>query len=189
MKELLPEIEVRRARRALDDRTVPNEVVQRVLRAGTLAASCFNNQPWRFVVVQDAQTLDAIREHLSRGNYWARRAPLILAVATDEQLDCRNDDGRAYALFDTGMATANLVLQATREGLIAHPIAGFDAIAVREALHVPETYTVITLVIIGYPGDQGHLNEKHRALETSPRARKPEHTVVFFDRFEERDNA
>lgn len=189
MGNVLREIELRRARRALDNRTVPRDVVQRVLHAGTLAASCFNNQPWRFVVVEGALALDRVREHLSTGNYWAKRAPLVIAVATKEDLDCRNDDGRAYALFDTGMATGNLILQATKEGLIAHPIAGFNAVAVRDALGFPDEYTVITLVIVGYPGDSEDLNEKHRRLETADRVRKPERQVVFFDRFEDDEHA
>jgi hypothetical protein len=54
-----------------------------------------------------------------------------------------------------------------------HPIAGFDAGKAREVLNLPEGAVLLTLVILGYPGDAGTLNEKHREIEKGPRTRKP----------------
>jgi nitroreductase len=183
MNALLPEIEARRARRALDERLIPEEVVQRMLAAATLAPSCNNNQPWRFVAVRRTEELDKVRENLSGGNYWARKAPLILLVLTQPELDCRLDDRREYALFGTGLAVGNMLLQATREGLIAHPIAGFKPVPLKEALGIPPELILISLVIVGYPGEESGLSEKHRAQEHSPRSRKPLSEVVKYERW------
>jgi nitroreductase len=73
------------------------------------------------------------------------------------------------------------MLQAFKEGLYAHAIAGFDPHKVKEEFHIPEEYIVITLVAIGYPGDDASLNEKHRELEHSPRDRKPEQEVISYN--------
>jgi nitroreductase len=183
MGELLHEIETRRALRALDGRPIPEQVVARMLTAATLAPSCNNNQPWRFLVVRRPEELGKVRDHLSSGNYWARKAPLIVLVLTQPELDCRFDDRRDYALFGTGLAVDNLLLQATREGLIAHPIAGFKPVPIKEALGIPPELILITLVIIGYPGDESGLSEKHRAQEHSPRTRKPLTEVVKYERW------
>jgi nitroreductase len=55
MENLVPELEKRRAKRALSDKPIPQEVVERILKAAILAPSCFNNQPWRFIVAQDPE--------------------------------------------------------------------------------------------------------------------------------------
>jgi nitroreductase len=183
MGELLHEIETRRARRALDGRAIPDETVQRLLTAATLAPSCNNNQPWRFMVVRRPEELEKVRDNLAGGNYWARKAPLIVLVLTQPELDCRLDDRRDYALLGTGMAVGNLLLQATREGLIAHPIAGFKPVPIKEALGIPPELILITLVIVGYPGEESGLSEKHQAQEHSPRSRKAMDEVVKYERW------
>lgn len=183
MEALVPEIAARRARRALDTRPVAPEVIERMLTAAAWAPSCMNNQPWRFVVVSEEPALSRVKEGLSRGNYWAKQAPLIVLVLTRLDLDCRNDDGRDYAFFDTGMASLALMLQAAREGLIAHPIAGFDPVLIKRNLGIPEDMTLLTLINIGYPGAEDHLNEKHREQEHAPRQRKKLSEVTAWNRW------
>lgn len=183
MGRLLPEIEARRARRAIDDTSIPAEVVERIITAATYAPSCNNNQPWRFVVVQRQEELEKVKESLSEGNYWAKRAPLIVLVLTQPELDCRLDDRRDYALFGTGLAVENLVLQAFKEGLIAHPIAGYKPVPIKEALGIPQELILITLIIIAFPGAESFLSEKHLAKEHSPRTRKPREELIRHDRW------
>lgn len=184
MEALVPEIEKRRALRAIDEtRPVPVDVIGRILTAATYAPSCGNMQSWRFVVASEEPTLGLVKQGLSGGNYWAKKAPLIILVLTQVDLDCRRDDGRDYAFFDTGMANMALMMQATREGLIAHPIAGFDAAAVKKSLAIPAEVTLLTLVNIGYPGPEDHLSEKHREQEHGPRVRKDLAEVASWNRW------
>jgi nitroreductase len=178
---MIPEIEKRKARRALSDKPVPAEVLERIMGAAVLAPSCFNNQPWRFVVVEREPYLTAVKAALSENNYWAKPAPVIIVVCTKADLDCAPADGREYASFDTGLAAQNCILQAVKEGLVAHPIAGFSPDNVRSALGIPPDFTVITLIIMGYPGNPSLLNEKHRKAENSERIRLPRHQVVMYD--------
>ncbi len=178
MEELVQEIAMRRARRALSEDSIPEDKLQRIMTAATCAPSCFNNQPWRFVVVTERSKLEALHEALSAGNYWAKKAPALTVVATKPDLDARLSDRREYALFGCGLATENLLIQAVKEGIIAHPIAGFDPLVVKEKLGIPGEYIVIALVVLGFPGDESHLNEKHLALEHGPRQRKPASEVI-----------
>jgi nitroreductase len=68
----------------------------------------------------------------------------------------------------------NLMLQATELGLIAHPIAGFKQVPIKELLAIPDDFTLITLIVLGYPtDDHTALSEKHQLDETSPRLRRP----------------
>ena len=183
MDKLLREIQERRAKRALDTRKVPEDVIKRIMAAATWAPSCFNNQPWRFIVIESEKALDTVKGYLADGNYWAQKSPFIVLAVTENELDCRLSDNRNYALFDVGLAVESLVLQAVKEGLVAHPIAGFKPVPLKKALGIPEEYTLITLVILGYPGDESHLSEKHLELEHGERDRKPLEEVVMFNKW------
>ena len=181
MSELIPEINERRARRALSEKKIPKDIIHRIMTAATYAPSCFNNQSWRFLLVTEEQPLNRIREALSGGNYWAKKAPVIVAVTTNLDFDGRLSDRRDYALFDCGLATENLLLQAFEEGLYGHPMAGFDPLIVKEAFQIPDEFIVITLLALGYPGESSHLSEKHQELELGRRVRKPESEVICYN--------
>lgn len=138
----------RRAYRSFDPVAVTPELLQALAQAASLAPSCFNKQPWRFVAVFDPEVLVRLHGCLSRGNEWAQKASMLLAVCSQRELDCVLGR-REYYLFDTGLATAFLVLQATELGLVAHPFAGYKPERVAEILAIPAEMTVIALVAIG----------------------------------------
>ena len=183
---ILQEIEARRAYRALDGRPIPDEVLTRLVTAGTWAPSCSNNQPWRFVIAAHEPALAAVKATLTKGNYWAQKASAIAALVTSLDWDARLDGGRDLAFFDLGQASMAFQLQAVNEGLRVHPIAGFDPAAAKLALGIPEAAVLVALVILGYPGAPTGLSERHLADETGPRKRKPLDEVFAFDAWSER---
>ncbi len=145
-----------------------------LVESAMLSASCFNNQPWNLVFCAGKESLHAIKAALPKGNAWATRAPLIIVVASRGKDDCQLSDGRDYHMFDCGLAVGQMLLAATELGFIAHPIAGFDPVKVREAVSIPAEFTVITLVICGYHGeDDSLLSDKQRAAEGERPERKP----------------
>jgi nitroreductase len=176
--EIVKEIIARRARRAIDSEPVPESTVLRLFEAAALAPSCSNNQPWRFIAVRSAGKLAAMKDVLTEGNGWGKAAPLIIAVATKPSLDQRSNEGRDYALFDTGLAVQNLLIQATREGLYAHPIEGFNPRKAREIAGLDQDMIVITLIVVGYPGGDSFLSDSQKAREKTERERKPLAEIV-----------
>ncbi len=178
MSGLLKEIEERRANRALSEKEIPVDVIGRLMTAATYAPSCFNSQPWRFMVVTEQMGLEKLHESLTGGNYWAKKAPMLVVVATKTSFDAKLSDNREYALYGCGLAAENLLLQAVNEGLYAHPMAGFDPLVVKEAFNIPEDYIVINLIAVAYPGPYDGLSEKHVTAEQSERNRKPEEEVI-----------
>lgn len=177
-----PLIASRRAYRALLPEQFPREDIETLLAAAHLAPSCFNNQSWRFVAIDDSDVLAKIKGAMPKGNYWTKPAPAIVAVYSKPDLDCQLSDNRDYYLFGCGMAVGNLMLQATGMGLVAHPIAGFDPIKVKEILQIPEKYTLITLIVIGRRADPDALSEKHREEELAPRDRRPLEEVISWNK-------
>lgn len=177
-------IEKRRAYRSLTPVEVSEDTIENLAESARLFCSCFNNQPWRYVFVRDRKTLTRMHEALSTGNEWARAASLIVAVFSKPELDCLIRD-RKYYLFDTGMATAAMILRATELGLVAHPIAGFSPKKTREILNIPDDMEVITLVIVGKRSDtiSPVLSDKQVAAERERPERIPLTQFAFRDRY------
>jgi len=182
--ELSNLIEKRRAYRSLEPVSVDRDLVSDLAGSAVLSPSCFNNQPWRYVFVYEKGRLEELFGALSAGNVWAQRASLIVAVASKEEYDCRIKK-RDYYLFDTGMATAFMILRATDLGLVAHPIAGYDEQKVKQVLRIPDSLTVITLLIMGkHAGriDPG-LSEKQAAWEAERPERLGEEKFVYHNEY------
>lgn len=184
--ELLNEIEQRRARRALSSQPLTRECIARLVKAATFAPSCFNNQPWRLIVVEKASAspeYEAVAASLTPGNAWALAAPVLVIFATGNHLDCRMDEGREYAYFDLGQAAMALQLQAVHEGLYAHPMAGFAPAKVRAAVHLPPELVPVCVVAVGAPGEMTLLNEGQQKSEVSQRNRKAVQEVAFLNSY------
>ena len=141
-------IKERRAYRSLDPVEITDEIIFDLAESANLSASCFNKQPWRFVFVRDKEILSNVFTAVSKGNEWTQQSSMIIAVFSKKEFDCIVKE-REYYLFDTGMATALLILRATVLGLVAHPIAGFNEDKVKEILEIPSEVRLITLVIVG----------------------------------------
>ncbi|MDY7078895.1 MAG: nitroreductase family protein [Chloroflexota bacterium] len=181
--QLLVLLRGRKATRAIAERPVEPEKVQAILDAARLSASCANNQPWRFLVLDgdDPEALERGREALSRGNYWAKMAPVLIFAYSKPDLDCQIGGARDYYLFDLGMAVQNILLQATELDLVARPMAGFSPRKVREAFGLTDEDEVMVAVAVGYEGDVSTLSEKHREISRAPRQRKPLEEIVSFN--------
>ena len=175
-------IEIRRAYRALAPVEITDDTVRDLADAARTAASCFNNQPWRYVFVRKPEVLAKMFETLSDGNAWAKAASMIVAVLSRADLDCQIA-GREYYLFDTGMATAHMILRATELGLVAHPIAGYSPKKVRRVLGIPDDMSVVTLVIFGRHADEisDLLSEEQAATEAARPERKPFEEIAWMD--------
>ncbi|UCF69683.1 MAG: nitroreductase family protein [candidate division WOR-3 bacterium] len=178
-------IKKRRAYRSLVPVDIDDEIVASLAESARLFCSCFNNQPWRYVFVRDREILQKMHEALSRGNEWARAASLIIAVFSKPELDCLIRE-RKYYLFDTGMATAAMILRATELGLVAHPIAGFSPKKTKEILNIPEEMEVIALVIVGRHSTTINplLSEKQAEAERERPERIPQARFAFRNRYE-----
>jgi nitroreductase len=172
--------------RLFEDRAVERHKILALLEAARWAPSCFNEQPWRYLVFDgsDPEAIERARQLLVEGNAWARKAPvLMLSVARDSF----EPDGapNRHAQHDVGLASENLVLQAVALGLVAHQMAGFDMERARREFHIPDGFTPMAMIAIGYPyrGSFDDIAEKLRTKELAPRQRKPIEEIAFFGKW------
>lgn len=184
--ELHEIVQQRRAYRSFEPVQITDELIQDLAEHARLSPSCFNNQPWRYVFVQDPEVLKSIFGTMSKNNDWTRLSSMIIAVFSKPDMDCIIKD-RLYYLFDTGMATAFLILRAWDLGLVAHPIAGFDPKKVKDILGLPEEMMLIALVIVGKKKEaiDPTLTEKQAAQEKQRPDRIPFEKFVYINRYHE----
>ncbi len=168
--------------RAFEDREVEREKILQLLEAARWAPSCFNEQPWRYLVFDgsDAEALERARACLSEGNEWALKAPVLMLSIARENFTYNEKPNRT-AQHDVGLGSENLVLEAVDLSLAAHQMAGFDVERSRSEFAIPEGFTPIAMIAIGYPyhGDLDRLPEKMREKELAPRGRKPIGEIAF----------
>jgi nitroreductase len=171
--DVIEAINKRRAYRSFDKFEVTEELIDDLCYAASLSPSCFNHQPWRYVFVYEHEMLEKMKEALKPGNAWAFHSSLLIAVFSKKDYDCLIKE-REYYLFDTGMASAFLILRATELGLVAHPIAGFSPKKTKEILGLPEDVLLLTLICVGKKSDsiRPELSEKHIGWEKSRPERK-----------------
>jgi nitroreductase len=170
--------------RALDERPLPHATLSALLEAARWAPSSGNSQPWRFLVFDRSDTAARADAEacLNRGNAWAKRAPVLLVCVAREVTDkgTPNEWGR----HDLGLANENLLLQASALGLIAHPMAGFDRTEAKKRFAIPDEFSPLVMIAIGYPGDPDQLEEPNRTREREPRKRKPLGEIAFIGRWD-----
>jgi nitroreductase len=161
---------------------VEKEKLLAMLEAVRWAPSCFNDQPRNFLVFDgsDQGALEKARECLSPGNAWARKAPVLIISVARETFE-HNGKPNRWGQHDTGLATENLLLEAVELGLAAHPMGGFDEDRARVEFGIPEGFTPMAMIAIGYPyrGRLEELGEKLRGKELASRERKSISEIAF----------
>jgi nitroreductase len=189
VNHLINELAKRRwSPRAFDEsKQVEREKILSLLEAARWAPSCFNEQPWRYLVFDgsDAEALKRARGCLIGFNVWATKAPvLLLSIARESFIN--NSRPNRHAQHDLGLASGSLVLEAVNQGLIAHQMGGFDAEKARREFGIPAGHTPMAMIAIGYPRVNGldDLPRDLKAAELQPRTRKPIGQVAFYGKWE-----
>jgi nitroreductase len=162
-------IEIRRSVRAYETRQIPNDVLMRVLEAGRVAPSASNSQPWHFIVVKSPEK----REVLSKRMFtkFLVESPVVIVGCGERE--------RRFHVVDVSIAMQQMVLAATAEGLGTCWIGDFDEKVVRDLLKLPDKYTVVCLLAVGYEREKLDLGAK--LLRT--RNRKKIEEIVSLEEF------
>ncbi|MCL2475786.1 nitroreductase family protein [Candidatus Bathycorpusculum sp.] len=182
MPDLYDVIRQRRSIRSYQSKPVPKEVVQTVLETVAWAPSAHNSQPWRFIVLEDAQVKRDLAEQMAdvwaidvaRDNHgvdaktrserverFAGAPVLILACLTMEGLRKFSDEVRqsierdlAVASLGAGIQNLLLVAHAIGLGTCWYCAPAFCRQLVQETLKIPKHVEPHAFIILGYPDEQ-----------------------------------
>ncbi|GAB3849342.1 hypothetical protein GCM10028822_13590 [Hymenobacter terrigena] len=180
--EIMPVLTQRRSTRAYSDKAVSAEVVEQIFTAASSAASCFGEQPWRYILGSQSSSPEAFEKILGGllgfNQVWAKNAPvLVVGVAKLQFSHDNNPNG--WAKYDVGQSTATMAIEATELGLQIHQMAGFSPDDLRAAFSIPEGFEPVVVFTLGYPGPASALPDPIREREEAPRTRKPLAEFLF----------
>jgi F420 biosynthesis protein FbiB-like protein len=182
MSHLLDELGERRSVRKYEDRPVSKELIRKVLTAAGWAPSAHNAQPWRFIVLVDAQVKKRLAEAMAEA--WAADmakdgrsiepetfklqvgrfagAPVLVLACFSMEGMIKFPDGqrqsyeRDLAIQSLAAAVENLLLAAHALGLGAcwFCAPAFCKDTVREVLGIPAEVEPQALIAMGYPAEK-----------------------------------
>ncbi len=186
--EIDPLIAARWSPRSFDpERVIESESITALLEAAHWAPSCYNEQPWRFIVCNrhdnEAAWQFALSCLMSINQLWAKNAPLLI-IACASGAFTHNGKANRWAQYDTGAASMNICLQATSLGLFAHQMGGFDEGRVRDLFKLTADLTPMSVIAVGHYGDVNNLEADFVAGEQADRERKPLESHFFNGDFE-----
>jgi len=169
--------------RAISGRTVEREKLATLFEAARWAPSCFNEQPWCYVIATqgDSESFERMASCLVDGNAWAKSA-YLLGLSIAKPRFARGGKPNIHAWHDVGAASQTLFLQAAELGLYMHEMAGFNRERAKEVIGLDDDHEPVAMIAIGYPADPAALPEPLRVKESAPRERRGVEQFVFMGR-------
>ncbi|MBQ8674238.1 MAG: nitroreductase family protein [Bacteroides sp.] len=179
MEDFLQLAASRQSDRAYDmKRSVEKEKLERILEAARLAPSACNAQPWKFVVVTDAELCVKVGKATAGlgMNKFAKDAPVHILVVEESMnitsfLGAKIKD-KYFPLIDIGIAAAHITLAAESEGLGSCILGWFDEKEIKKLVGIPSGKRLLLDITIGYP-----VKEKRK------KSRKSLDKVVSYNRY------
>jgi len=162
-------------------RPVTNAELRSLFEAARWAASSYNEHPWSYLIAtkESPQEFERLLSCLVEGNQaWAKTAPALALGVVSLRFAKNQQDNRA-AVHDLGLATANLVMEATSRDLSVHQMIGLLPDKARELYQIPAHFEAWTAMAIGYRADPADLPEALKVRDLTLRQRKPLGEFVF----------
>jgi nitroreductase len=143
----------RRSIRKFTPQRVLKEMIESFIKAGMNAPSAGNEQPWRFVVIDDRNIFNEIMK--------VHPHTEMLATATVAILVCGDltlETHKGYWVQDCSAATENILLEIASQGLGAVWCGVYPreqrVDGIRKLLNLPSHIIPFSLIPVGYPDEQ-----------------------------------
>lgn len=149
-------VKVRQSVRSYTPEPVQEAELTACLEAARLSPSACNSQPWKFIVVNEAEKLaevaGALYDPAIGINKFATTAPVLVAVVVEEGklMPGAKVPWDYWADFDNGSAVAYFCLQAAELGLGTCIMGSYDEEKVKKALAVPDERKVRMIIALGH---------------------------------------
>ncbi len=167
-----PLITKRWSARSFSDRAIEEADLMSLFEAAGWAASSMNEQPWKYLYAySDDPAFDIFWNCLMDGNKpWARNAS-VLVLSLARKSFRKNQEHNRHAMYDTGAANTNLLLQAAELDIYGHQMGGFHMEKTIADFGVSEEWEPAVFIALGYLDDPENLDEPFKSRELTPRSR------------------
>jgi nitroreductase len=166
--DVMDAIRARFSVRSFKHYDIEDSKLERVMEAARLAPSARNLQEWRFVVVRNEETREALSE-AANGQRFLAEAPAVIvgcAITSEHVMSC----GLHCFPIDVSIAMAYMTLAAVEEGLGTCWVGAFSEERVHDVLGIPREVIIVGLLPIGYPD-----------AEAPPKKRLPLNEIMMLE--------
>lgn len=146
--------------RKLSDRPISDEQIESILKAGMVAPSAVNKQPYKIWVLRAPQALKHAAE-TTKFDFIANAQVIFVIGAKADEAWTRPSDGRNFADVDASIAATHMMLEIHNLGLGSTWVGHFDAGKLKEFFHQMRDYDLICMFGVGYPADDSTPNPRH----------------------------
>lgn len=154
-------INLRRSIREFSDKEITEESINKILKAGVMAPSAKNQQPWEFIVVKDKEMLKELSNTLSP-LYAKSKVTIILCMHKD------NLKSPTRASQDMSACMQNMMLEATYLGIGSCWIGTYPDRERMEPLvkllNIPDNICPFCGLVLGYPLNENSFKEVERTM-------------------------
>lgn len=160
--ELLECIKERRSVRKFKSDKVSNEVLAEIAEAAKYAPSWKNTQVTRYYAISGEEMKDKIVECVPDFNKEATSTAPVIMVSTvikmrsgyNREGETDTPKGKGWQMYDCGLSNMLFCLKAKELGLGTVIMGYYDEEKVSQAIGVPETEEVISIIALGYPDEE-----------------------------------
>lgn len=173
-----PNLLKRYSTRSFLSKDVEKEKLYAMVEAASWATSAANWQPWHFVIMQEREDREKLVNTLFEGNeIWCKYAPAFIVITSRTKHEETDRDIPSHA-FDAGAAWGIMSMEGYRQGLMTHPIGGFDRDQLKKVIQLPNEYEIQAVIVVGYH-DRHHSNLNDQLKEREvPSLRKPVNEIM-----------
>jgi nitroreductase len=144
-ESLMDSVKHRRSVRKYKKEPFPMEELIPFIEAARWAPSAGNSQPWEFLLINDEDTVRALKS-VSPG--WLRDAPALIVVCLNRYRETN------WSYVDIGAAVQNMLLYAHSKGYGCCPIGSFAVDTVKELLELPAQLEPVLFMTVGFPDEE-----------------------------------
>lgn len=150
----------RKSVRSYINKAISDDILYKIIETARLAPSAKNLQEWKFIIVRDPVTKEALID-VAKGQRFIGEAPVVIAgVATYTSYTMTN--GVPACHVDVAIAMEHIALAAAEHGIGTCWIGAFYQDKAKDLLNIPDDCIVISLMTLGYPTDDLAQDTKQR---------------------------
>ncbi|NLX93315.1 MAG: NAD(P)H nitroreductase [Clostridiales bacterium] len=171
MDDFFELIAKRESCRNYSEKKVEREKLEKCIEAARLAPSACNSQPWSFTAVDSPEFAPQVAKCLQEMgmNKFTDNCPAFVIIAEEKATLSARVGGKVknqdYAPIDIGLATAQLCLAATDQGLSTCIMGWFNESKLKELLDISKEKRIRLVIAVGYAVDEELRQKSRKSLE------------------------
>jgi len=150
--------------REFSSENVPLEIKMKILEAARATGSGLNIQHWRFILVQESDSIKKLAKDSTSGK-WVAKANFAIIVLTNPNYN--------FHMIDAGRVVQDMQLAAWNFGVVSCPFTGINVGNLRRDFSIPEQMQPSIVVGFGYPA--GKISGK--------KSRLPLNEIAFHEKY------